>query len=100
MPLARLGSLGNSPAQSPYTCELWRVPIADLGVIHTQQNNRGHASAASQPLPVLVVREMQRHQKYLDQRITRLRREALRLIAGDSELDGRFRLMLTTTDIG
>ena len=73
--------------------------IADLGVIHTQQNNRAHASAASQALPVLVVKEMQRHQKYLEQRITRLRREALRLIAGDSELDRRFRLMLTTTGI-
>src|SRR5439155_3333138 len=73
--------------------------IADLAVIHTQQNNRAHASAASQALPVLVVKEMQRHQKYLEQRMTRLRREALRLIAGDSELDRRFRLMLTTTGI-
>ena len=73
--------------------------IADLGVIHTQQNNRAQASAASQALPVLVVKEMQRHQKYLEQRMTRLRREALRLIAGDSELDRRFRLMLTTTGI-
>jgi len=73
--------------------------IADLGVIHTQQNNRAHASAASQALPVLVVKEMQRHQKYLEQRMTRLRREALRLIAGDPELDRRFRLMLTTTGI-
>src|SRR4029077_12733392 len=73
--------------------------IADLGVIHTQQNNRAQASAASQALPVLVVKEMQRHQKYLEQRMTRLRREALRLIARDSELDRRFRLMLTTTGI-
>src|ERR1700756_1370300 len=73
--------------------------IADLGSIHTQQNNRAHASAASQALPVLVVKEMKRHQKYLEQRMTRLRREALRLIAGDSELDRRFRLMLTTTGI-
>jgi transposase len=73
--------------------------MADLGVIHTQQNNRARASAASQALPVLVVKEMQRHQKYLEQRMTRLRREALRLIAGDSELDRRFRLMLTTTGI-
>src|ERR1700745_2066842 len=73
--------------------------IADLGVIHTQQNNRAYAAAASQALPVLVVKEMQRHKKYLEQRMTRLRREALRLIAGDSELDRRFRLMLTTTGI-
>jgi hypothetical protein len=46
-----------------------------------------------------AVKEMQRHQKYLEKRMTRLRREALRLIAGDSELDRRFRLMLTTTGI-
>jgi transposase len=26
--------------------------IADLGIIHTQQNNRAHASAASQALPI------------------------------------------------
>jgi transposase len=74
--------------------------IADLGVIHTQQNNRAHAAAASQALPILVVKEMQRHQKYLEQRMTRLRREALRLIVRDPELDRRFRLMLTTTGIG
>jgi transposase len=73
--------------------------IADLGAIHTQQNNRAHAAAASQALPALVVKEMQRHQKYLEQRMTRLRREALRLIADDPELDRRFRLMLTTTGI-
>jgi len=53
--------------------------IADLGVIHTQQNNRAYAAAASQALPVLVVKEMQRHKKYLEQRMTRLRREAVRL---------------------
>ncbi len=73
--------------------------IADLGAIHTQQNNRAHAAAASQALPALVVKEMQRHQKYLEQRMTRLRREALRLIADDPELDRRFRLLLTTTGI-
>src|SRR2546422_11694146 len=73
--------------------------IADLGVIHTQQNNRAHASAASQALPVLVVKEMQRHQKYLEQRMTRLRREVLRLISGDFDLDRRFRLILNTTSI-
>ena len=73
--------------------------LADLSAIHTQQNNRGLAAAASQALPNLVVREMQRHQKYLEQRMTRLRREAMRLIADDPELNRRFRLMLTTTGI-
>jgi hypothetical protein len=65
-----------------------------------QPGQRAHAAAASQALPVLVVKEMQRHQKYLEQRMTRLRREALRLIVRDPELDRRFRLMLTTTGIG
>ena len=74
--------------------------IADLSCIHTQQNNRAHAAAASHALPGLVVKEMQRHQKYLEQRMTRLRREALRLVAGHFELDRRFRLMLTATGIG
>jgi transposase len=73
--------------------------LAELGAIHTQQNNRAHAAGASQALPVLVVREMQRHQKYLEQRMTRLRREALRLLAHDPELDRRFRLMLTRIGI-
>ena len=43
--------------------------LADLSAIHTQQNNRALAAAASQALPHLVVREMQRHQKYLEQRM-------------------------------
>lgn len=73
--------------------------LADLSAIHTQQSNRGLAAAASQALPHLVVREMQRHQKYLEQRMTRLRREAMRLIADDPELNRRFHLMLTTTGI-
>ena len=74
--------------------------IADLSSIHTQQNNRAHAAAASQALPALVVKEMQHHQRYLQQRMTRLRRQALRLITQDPELDRRFRLMVTVTGIG
>jgi len=73
--------------------------IADLSSIHTQQKNRAHAVAASQALPALVVREMEHHQKYLEQRMTQLRRQALRLITQDSELGRRFRLMLTATGI-
>jgi transposase len=48
----------------------------------------------------LVVKEMHHHQKYLEQRMTRLRRQALRLVTEDPELDRRFRLMLTATGIG
>jgi hypothetical protein len=72
------------------TKTLGRIWIAPRSA--TQQNNRAHAAAASQALPALVVKEMQRHQKYLEPRMTRLRREALRLIADDPELDRRFRL--------
>ena len=74
--------------------------IADLSGIHTQQNNRAHAAAASHALPALVVKEMQHHQKHLEQRMTRLRRQALHLVAEDPELDRRFRLMLTAIGIG
>jgi len=71
-------------------------------LLSSEKTLRGEAQGscqASQALPNLVVREMQRHQKYLEQRMTRLRREAMRLIADDPELNRRFRLMLTTTGI-
>ncbi len=74
--------------------------IEDLGVMQTQEKNRQHSLRASQALPALVIRELRQHQRYLQLRITRLRREALRLIARDPELDRRFRLMLTTPGIG
>jgi transposase len=74
--------------------------IEDLVVIETQEKNRRHSLLASQALPALVIRDLERHQNYLQLRITRLRREALRLIARDPELDRRFRLMLTTPGIG
>jgi hypothetical protein len=63
--------------------------------MHTQKNNRAHALSCSQALPVLVLRETERHQRYLEHRMQRLRREARRLIARDPERDRRFRLMLT-----
>jgi transposase len=74
--------------------------IEDLVTMNTQERNREHASAASQALPRLVVSEMQRHQKYLQNRMARLRQECLRLIARDPELDRRFRLMLTIPGVG
>lgn len=74
--------------------------IEDLVVIETQEKNRQHALRASQALPVVVIRELERHQDYLQLRITRLRREAMRLIARNPELERRFRLLLTTPGIG
>jgi transposase len=67
--------------------------------MHTQENNRAHALSSSQALPAFVLRERQRHQRYLEHRMKQLRREALRLIARDPELDRRFRLMLTVPGI-
>jgi len=93
--------------------ESWKPPSAtalrlraiprameSLGVMHTQESNRGHALASSQALPALVLRERQRHQRYLENRMKQLRREARRLIARDAELDRRYRLMLTVPGIG
>jgi transposase len=74
--------------------------IESLGVMHTQESNRAHALSSSQALPALVLREMQRHQRYLEHRMKQLRSEALRLIARDPELDRRYQLMLTVPGIG
>jgi len=74
--------------------------IESLGVMHTQENNRAHALGSSQALPTLVLRERQRHQRYLENRMQQLRREARRLIARDAELERRYRLMLTVPGIG
>jgi transposase len=74
--------------------------IEALVVTQTQEKNRQHSLQASRALPTFVIRELQRHLDYLQVRITRLRREALRLIARDPELDRRFRLLLTTPGIG
>jgi transposase len=73
--------------------------IESLGVMNTQEKNREHALKASQALPSLVIREAQRHQRYLEHRIEQLRHEARRLIAKDAELERRFRLMLTVPGI-
>jgi transposase len=74
--------------------------IESLGVMHTQESNRAHALDTSQALPILVLRERQRHQRYLENRMKQLRREARRIIARDPELDRRYRLMLTVPGIG
>jgi transposase len=73
--------------------------IESLGVMHTQEKNREHALKASQALPSLVIREMRRHQRYLENRMEQLRREARRLIVKDPELDRRFCLMLTVPGV-
>ena len=73
--------------------------IESLGVMHTQEKNREHALKASQALPSLVIREMRRHQRYLENRMEQLRRAARRLIVKDPGLDRRFRLMVTVPGV-
>ena len=103
--------LGQYAARMPW--EPWQPPsaialrlraitraIESLGVMHTQESNRAHALASSQALPLLVLRERQRHQHYLENRMRQLRREARRLIARDADLERRYRLMLTVPGIG
>jgi transposase len=74
--------------------------VEDLTSILTQEKNREHALAASHALPSLVLTELKRHQRYLQNRLTRLRREALQLVARDPQLSRRFQLMQTTPGIG
>jgi transposase len=64
-----------------------------------QEKARQHAAEASAALPRLVVNELKRHQRYLEQRIQRLRREAVRIIGTDSDLARRFRLLQTTPGV-
>ncbi len=74
--------------------------IEDLVAIQTQEKNRQHSLLASDALPALLIRELEQHLRYLKARITRLRREAVRLITRDPELNRRFHLMLTTPGLG
>jgi len=83
-----------------YFANMPRVCLGSLGVMHTQESNRAHALGSSQALPTLVLRERQRHQRYLENRMQQLRREARRLIARDAELERRYRLMLIVPGIG
>jgi transposase len=74
--------------------------IEDLVAMQTQEKNRQHSLLASRALPALVIRELEQHLRFLKLRITRLRREALRLIARHPELNRRFHLMVTTPGLG
>lgn len=73
--------------------------IEALTCMLVQERARQHAAEASTALPRLVVNELKRHQRYLEQRIQRLRREAVRIINNDAELARRFRLLQTTPGV-
>jgi transposase len=74
--------------------------IEDLVGMQTQEKNRQYALRATRSLPAIVSRELEHHLRYLQLRITRLRRAAIRLIGRHPDLNRRFHLMLTTPGIG
>jgi transposase len=89
--------LGEYAARMPWT--RWQAPsaaalqlraitraIAALVVTVGQQKNRQHALTASAALPPLVARECARVEKYVQQRIERLRQQALRIVERDQPL--------------
>jgi transposase len=74
--------------------------IASLVRMCTQHKNREHALAASAALPDLLIRELERQTRYTEQRIAKLRRDAVRIIASDLELARRWRHLLTVPGLG
>ncbi len=73
--------------------------IEALTRMAVQEKARQHATEASLALPRLIATELKRHQRYLERRIERLRREAVRVIGTDPELGRRFRLLQTTPGV-
>jgi len=82
---------------SPASLHLRSITRAVEALTHmlVQERARHHAAEASAALPRLVATELKRHQRYLEQRIQRLRREAVRIISTDADLARRFRLLQT-----
>ena len=86
---------------SPACLHLRSITRAVEALTHMliQEKAREHAADASAALPRLVVKEFRRHQRYLEQRIQRLRREAVRIINTDADLARCFRLLQTTPGV-
>jgi transposase len=74
--------------------------IAALVRMCTQHKNRQHALAASDALPACLVRELEAQVRYTEKRIAKLRRDAVRLIAGEPELARRWRHLLSVPGLG
>ena len=74
--------------------------ITALTRIATQEKNRKHAAAASLVLAPMVARELQRHARYLEQRIAKLRQKAQRMVARDPHLQRRWQHLLSVPGIG
>ncbi len=85
-------------AASLHLRSLTRTIEAFTGML-AQEKARQHASEAATALPRIIVQELKQHQRYLERRIQRLRREAVRIISRDAELARWFRLLQTTPGV-
>lgn len=74
--------------------------IAALVRMCTQHKNRQHALAASEALPACLVRELEAQARYTEKRIAKLRRDAVRLIAGEPGLARRWQYLLSVPGLG
>lgn len=74
--------------------------IAALVGMCTQHKNRQHALGASRALPACLVRELQAQVVYTEKRIAKLRRDAQRLIASQTELVRRWQHLLSVPGLG
>jgi transposase len=88
------------PSRSALELRAITRAVAALTHISVQQQNRRHAAQAAEALPPLVRRELERHLRDLERRIRRLRQAARKLIAGDAELEGCYRHLLSVPGIG
>lgn len=103
--------LAEFAARMPFTA--WQAPsatalqlrslvrsIAALTHIAVQEKNRKHAVASSVVLAPMVARELERHTRYLQQRMAKLRQKARRIVACDPELHRRWQHLLSVPGIG
>ncbi len=94
-------------------CQDWEAPekiklelrsitrqMAGLTKMETQEKNRLHAVNASEALPRIVAKTVQRHLQYLAKIKRQLEKAALRLIASDPELSRRFDLLDSVKGVG
>ena len=103
--------LAEFAARMPFT--VWQAPsttalqlrslvrtIAALTRIAVQEKNRHHAAEASVVLAPMIARELERHTRYLEQRIAKLRQKAQRLVVRDPQLQRRWQHLLSVPGIG
>jgi transposase len=79
-------------------CALARA-IYQLTEMNVMHKNRLHAAAATETTPGIVVRELKRSLDNQQRSIQRLRREAVKLIGSDDQLQKRWQLLLTVPGI-